>query len=59
MYRFVSLKKLFQELQCHLQKMFESFAMGVPFICNKGIGDVDHIINNIKLEQLSILKKVK
>ena len=30
-------------------KMFESFAMGTPFICNKGIGDVDNIINKHKI----------
>ena len=38
-------------------KMFESFAVGIPFICNKGIGDVDLILKRHKIGALIDLKK--
>ena len=38
-------------------KMFESFAIGIPFICNKGIGDVDLILNKYKIGAVIDLKE--
>ena len=38
-------------------KMFESFATGTPFICNKGIGDVDLILKKHKIGNVVDLKK--
>ena len=37
-------------------KMFGSFAVGIPFICNKGIGDVDLILKKHKIGALIDLK---
>lgn len=52
------IKKTFSRTAMSPTKMFESFANGIPFICNKGIGDVDHIINKHKVGEVVNLKKV-
>ena len=54
---FCFIKKTFSRIAMSPTKMFESFAMGVPFICNKGIGDVDHIINKHKIGAVVDFKK--
>ena len=37
--------------------MFESFAVGKPFICNKGIGDIDSILKKHKIGALIDLNR--
>ena len=39
-------------------KMFESYVLGVPFVCNKGIGDVDSILNKYKTGALIEIKNI-
>ena len=43
------IKKTFSRKAMSPTKMFEAFAMGIPFLCNKGIGDVDLILNSHKV----------
>lgn len=43
------IKKTFSRTAMSPTKMFESFAVGIPFICNKGIGDVDLILKKHKV----------
>jgi hypothetical protein len=40
------IKRKFSRIAMSPTKMFESFAMGLPFLCNNGIGDVSSIIKN-------------
>ena len=40
------IKRKFSRIAMSPTKMFESFAMGIPFLCNSGIGDVTSIIKN-------------
>jgi hypothetical protein len=40
------IKRKFSRIAMSPTKMFESFAMGLPFLCNNGIGDVSSIIEN-------------
>ncbi len=51
------IKKTFSRNAMSPTKMFESFAVGIPFICNKGIGDVDLILKRHKIGALIDLKK--
>ena len=50
------IKKTFSRSAMSPTKMFESFAVGIPFICNKGIGDVDLILKKHKIGALIDLK---
>ena len=50
------IKKTFSRSAMSPTKMFESFAVGIPFICNKGIGDVDLILKKHKVGTLVDLK---
>ncbi len=51
------IKKTFSRTAMSPTKMFESFATGTPFICNKGIGDVDLILSRHKIGAVINLKK--
>ncbi len=51
------IKKSFSRAAMSPTKMFESFAIGIPFICNKGIGDVDLILNKYKIGAVIDLKE--
>ncbi len=51
------IKKTFSRNAMSPTKMFESFAVGIPFICNYGIGDVDLILKKNKIGALIDLKK--
>ena len=42
------IKNTFSRKAMSPTKMFEAFAMGIPFFCNKGIGDVDFILEKNK-----------
>ncbi len=42
------IKNTFSRTAMSPTKMFESFAAGIPFMCNKGIGDVDSILREHK-----------
>jgi len=42
------IKNTFSRKAMSPTKMFEAFAMGIPFFCNKGIGDVDFILERNK-----------
>ncbi len=50
------IKKTFSRTAMSPTKMFESFAVGIPFICNKGIGDVDLILKKHKIGAVIDLK---
>ena len=52
------IKKTFSRTAMSPTKMFESFAAGVPFVCNKGIGDVDSILNKYKTGALIEIKNI-
>jgi len=52
------IKKSFSRKAMSPTKMFESFAAGVPFICNKGIGDVDSIMNKYKTGVLAEIESI-
>ena len=54
---FCFIKKTFSRTAMSPTKMFESFAVGTPFICNKGIGDVDYILNKYKIGGIVDLKR--
>ncbi len=43
------IKNTFSRKAMSPTKMFEAFAMGKPFFCNKGIGDVDFILKKNKI----------
>ena len=51
------IKNTFSRKAMSPTKMFEAFAMGIPFLCNKGIGDVDFILNKYKTGVVIDLKK--
>ncbi len=51
------IRKTFSRNAMSPTKMFESFATGTPFICNKGIGDVDLILKKHKIGNVVDLKK--
>ena len=51
------IKNKFSRIAMSPTKMFESFAMGIPFICNSGIGDVDEIIKKNKCGGIINIKK--
>ena len=51
------IKKTFSRTAMSPTKMFESFAIGIPFICNKGIGDVDLILDKNKIGGLIDLNR--
>ena len=51
------IKKTFSRTAMSPTKMFESFASGIPFICNKGIGDVDLILKKHKVGAVLDLKR--
>lgn len=42
------IKNTFSRKAMSPTKMFEAFAMGIPFFCNTGIGDVDYILKKNK-----------
>ena len=53
------IKNTFSRKAMSPTKMFEAFAMGIPFLCNKGIGDVDLILNKHKVGiTIDIKKKI-
>ena len=52
------IKKTFSRTAMSPTKMFESFAAGVPFVCNKGIGDVDSNLNKYKTGALIEIKNI-
>ena len=51
------IKKTFSRTAMSPTKMFESFAAGIPFICNKGIGDIDLILKKHKVGALIDLNR--
>jgi hypothetical protein len=51
------IKNTFSRKAMSPTKMFEAFAMGIPFLCNKGIGDVDYILNKHKTGVVIDIKK--
>ena len=51
------IKNTFSRKAMSPTKMSEAFAMGIPFFCNKGIGDVDFILNKYKTGTVIDLKK--
>ena len=51
------IKNTFSRKAMSPTKMFESFAMGVPFLCNSGIGDVDFILKKHKSGGIINIKK--
>ena len=51
------IKKTFSRTAMSPTKMFESFAVGKPFICNKGIGDIDSILKKHKIGALIDLNR--
>ena len=51
------IKKTFSRKAMSPTKMFEAFAMGVPFLCNSGIGDVNFILNKHKTGEIIDIKK--
>ncbi len=52
------IKKTFSRKAMSPTKMFESFAAGIPFVCNKGIGDVDSILNKYKTGVVIDIKNI-
>mgnify|MGYP006098725737 CR=1 FL=1 len=51
------IKNTFSRKAMSPTKMFEAFAMGIPFLCNKGIGDVNFILNKYQAGAVVDLKK--
>ncbi len=51
------IKKTFSRTAMSPTKMFEAFAAGIPFMCNKGIGDVDLILKKHNIGAVIDLKK--
>lgn len=51
------IKNKFSRVAMSPTKMFESFAMGVPFLCNGGIGDVSAIVKDCNSGKIINIKK--
>lgn len=51
------IKNKFSRIAMSPTKMFKSFAMGIPFICNQDIGDVSSIVNHCNSGKIINLKK--